>query len=265
MAHHRTLTAICGLLGLTAGTAHAEQFSGALAAGDSTLQSGEFEDPHMLAVTAGSRVRVQMVGANGLDTYLIVEPPAGSQYDNDDANGLNSQIDFLVLKDGLATIRATSSAPGQTGDYTITTSVTEQFGVSLLNHATDSLAKGDQTLQGGEYYDVIPFQGQAGQRILARVASADFDTYLLLIGPNGERVELDDSPNFATNTQIEHVLESSGGWQVAITSVNAGETGAYEFILASLTPQGGSNGGPLDGKSGINKGLRGGGGNAGSW
>lgn len=222
-------------LAMAAGLVSAEDRSGELAAGDQTLQSGEFVDSHSIQVSAGSRLRVQMTGENGLDSYLIVQPPEGGQYENDDSNGLHSQVDLLVLQDGLATVLATSARPGGVGPYRISTTVTEQFGVQQANTTSGSLAAGDQQMQSGEYYDLHPLAGTAGQRVVVRVTSSDFDPYLLLIGPNGERHEIDDSPGFATNCELVHELESSGAWQIGITSANPGETGSYQLTTATLT------------------------------
>ena len=60
----------------------------------------------------------------------------------------------------------------------------------------------------------------------------------MLIGPNGERIDMDDTPGFTTDAEIEHVLESAGQWQLGVTSAAANETGEYLMTLVGLTPGG---------------------------
>ena len=98
-----------------------QTFTGSLAQGDRTLQSGEFEDSYEVPFRSGQRFRVRMVSA-AFDTYLIVRSPSGKSHDNDDANqnDRNAQIELDADEDGAWRIVATSYAVGQAGDYVLT-------------------------------------------------------------------------------------------------------------------------------------------------
>ncbi len=96
--------------------------NGSLARGDGQLASGEYQDQYRFSARRGDRVRIEMTGANDLDTYLMLRRPDGSQDANDDAeyNGeqsLNSRIDTVLAEDGDYVIVATTYRPNTTGGY----------------------------------------------------------------------------------------------------------------------------------------------------
>ncbi len=93
---------------------------GALAAGDTTLPTGEFVDTHTAQFTAGSPVRIRLE-SSAFDTYLIVRSPSGRQEDNDDLapGALHSGIDIPAAEAGEYRILTTSYRSGETGDYTL--------------------------------------------------------------------------------------------------------------------------------------------------
>lgn len=98
-----------------------QHFTGSLAAGDRTLQSGEFMDVYKVAFTAGQRFRARL-HSEKLDTYLIVRSPSGQSHDNDDAdaNTRDAQLELTADEAGEWTLVATTFAAGQTGDYELT-------------------------------------------------------------------------------------------------------------------------------------------------
>jgi hypothetical protein len=98
-----------------------QNMSGALAAGDSTLRSGEFIDTFTFSGDAGQRVAIDM-RATGFDPYLMLVAPSGAQEENDDAtpgDTTHSRIDTALSETGEYSIVATSYRPGETGSYTI--------------------------------------------------------------------------------------------------------------------------------------------------
>lgn len=92
--------------------------TGALAPGDTTLQTGELSDSYEFTWTAGQRVRLDL--ASEFDNYLILRAPSGAQVDNDDTNGLNAAIDQVLTESGVYTVIVTTYASGQSGPYTLT-------------------------------------------------------------------------------------------------------------------------------------------------
>ncbi len=104
----------------TSGTAH----RGELAAGDSTLASGEFADEVRFTARRGQRVVVDLTSKLDLDTYLILRSPAGVQHENDDAGeSSHSRVEVEADTSGTWRAIATSYEAGQTGPYTLRISV----------------------------------------------------------------------------------------------------------------------------------------------
>ncbi|MBE7385086.1 MAG: tetratricopeptide repeat protein [Leptolyngbya sp. SIO1E4] len=91
-----------------------------------------------------------------------------------------------------------------------------------------TLGTDDAVLDGGEYYEIHTFEGAEGQTITIDLVSEEFDTYLVVFGPEGDRVgENDDGDN--SNAQIWLTLPSTGTYTVWATSYSAGEVGSYQL------------------------------------
>lgn len=103
-----------------ANPAGGEVRQGTLAAGDATLQSGEFSDHYQFQWTQGQFVHIEL-SSSVFDTYVIVRGPSGGQHDNDDGpdSGTNSVLDVNVHETGTWTVIATSFRAGEQGAYTL--------------------------------------------------------------------------------------------------------------------------------------------------
>ncbi|MFK8004324.1 MAG: hypothetical protein AB8H86_32460 [Polyangiales bacterium] len=97
--------------------------TGALAVGDTTLQSGEFLDSYTFNWNAGE-THVVRLSSTVFDPYVIVRPPnGGQQLDNDDLDtnvGTDAGLTVVCATSGQYTVVATSFQPGETGAYTLT-------------------------------------------------------------------------------------------------------------------------------------------------
>jgi hypothetical protein len=99
-----------------------QSVNGSLTRNDGQLASGEYQDQYRFSARRGQRVRVELTGAGGLDTYLILRRPDGSQVANDDSEfdgeqSLNSRIDTVLAEDGDYVLVATTYRPNTTGSY----------------------------------------------------------------------------------------------------------------------------------------------------
>ena len=89
----------------------------------------------------------------------------------------------------------------------------------------------------GSYYNVHTFEGKAGESITIEMVSEEFDTYLLLIGPEEQVIAQDDDGNGGTNSRIMVILPTTGTYQIIANSHTAGATGQYTLTWQQITAQ----------------------------
>jgi len=94
-----------------------QRVGGSLAAGDETLESGEYVDTYRFAGRRGQRVSVELT-SSAFDAYTMLVTPSGEQFDNDDGeDGTDSRQQLVLPEDGEYEVRVTSYRPGETGSY----------------------------------------------------------------------------------------------------------------------------------------------------
>ena len=95
------------------------------------------------------------------------------------------------------------------------------------------LARGDDTLQSGEYADEFTFTVRRGQTYELTLSSSAFDPYLLVRGPGGLSEDNDDDPaaRGSHDSRIRFTAPANGQVEVSATSYEPGETGAYTLTL----------------------------------
>ncbi|MEM9504797.1 MAG: tetratricopeptide repeat protein, partial [Cyanobacteria bacterium P01_E01_bin.43] len=107
----------------------------------------------------------------------------------------------------------------------------------VLLQIEGQLDDGDDVLQDGSVYDTYTFNGEAGQFIEIRLSSDAFDTYLILVGPDGERVaENDDSPE-GLNSIIYIQLPQAGRYSVLTNAYDASGRGRYQLAVAIISSE----------------------------
>ena len=94
--------------------------TGELAAGDETLQTGEYADIYNLTVREGQTVIVDATTDGELDPYVILRAPSGSQEENDDHEGStqHARLEHVATEAGSYSAIVTSYEPGEAGSYT---------------------------------------------------------------------------------------------------------------------------------------------------
>lgn len=98
------------------------------------------------------------------------------------------------------------------------------------------LESGDRTLESdGSYYDPYPLNGSAGQQVRIELTSTDFDTYLVLLDPNGQVVgENDDRGQRDSNSVLNVRLERSGEYKIIVNSYDSRGRGSYALTVVDL-------------------------------
>ena len=112
----------------------------------------------------------------------------------------------------------------------VTEKVSDDFQPVLDEEVTTGeLADGDDVLQSGELVDEYPLEGEVGRYVRLRLSSRQFDTYLILVDPEGRQLENDDDE--VGDSSIETRLESPGEHRILVTSFEPGETGRYSLSI----------------------------------
>jgi hypothetical protein len=229
--------------------------TGALASGDCTNPiDGSFYDAYSFSGTTGQQIAITM-SSSQFDTYLYLMLPGettigDSTIQNDDISDTNTNshiINFTLPSNGTYTILANSFRVGATGSYSLsltggatcsqtTIPITPVSG-SVVSK-TGTLASGDCTLNDGSLYDVYTFGGTAGQQVAIQM-NATFDSFLFLIGPDGDELARNNDGTGGTNARIPAGgstaiarLPQTGTYRIIANSNAAGATGDYTLIMS---------------------------------
>lgn len=112
----------------------------------------------------------------------------------------------------------------------------------------DALTDRDETLASGEFRDVYTVRAAAGQWIKVDVLSSAFSPYLILRSPAGEQTDDPGAGPGDRSALLFQALED-GSYEISVTSVAAGETGAYALVyeVSDDAPAQGAAGAPSPG------------------
>lgn len=220
--------------------------SGSLAAGNRTLRTGEFFDAHEMQWPAGQAVHLE-ARSSEFDTYLMVQPPAGDQQDNDDQapGNTNAAIDLVTRTAGVYRVLVTSYRPGEQGSYELLvgtpggnaaqpTQPTQPAQptrpaqpVAAGREIRGALAQGDETLRSGEFSDSHVVTLEAGSSIRIRLSSTEFDPYLIVRTPSGRQIDNDDFEPGSLGSGVDLPRTEAGEHSILVTSYRPAETGSY--------------------------------------
>ena len=246
---------------------------GALEAGDGAASDGAFFDTIVVSTPRPHPVTVT-VSSPSQDPLRVLVTNARGQAVAQQANGV-----FVLPGAQMHRVQVIAPAPGRGARWNVAVTDTAQGEgapsvgeATAANHRTPTaptaapvsvgqrvrgaLAQGDQTLLTNELTDVYALEAPAGAFYAIDLASEAFDAYLVVVGPNGHRVENDDAGG-TRNASIELAATAGGRYLVFATSYRVGETGAYELkvlpaqrasaVVAAGPPAGGGAQAPSGG------------------
>ncbi|NEP16994.1 MAG: tetratricopeptide repeat protein [Leptolyngbya sp. SIO4C1] len=78
--------------------------------------------------------------------------------------------------------------------------------------------------------DEYAFEGEAGQAVTIQLSSAEFDTVLYLVGPDGTELEMNDDYGGTLNSTIVTTLPAAGEYK-AVASSFSGQGGSYDILV----------------------------------
>src|SRR5688500_1390015 len=93
-------------------------------------------------------------------------------------------------------------------------------GLAVGQNVSGELTPNDSQRRSGKYEDVFVLQGRRGGRIDLRLQSGDFDSYLVVTGPQGFSLSNDDEPGQGEALHSRLILEfpADGAYRVAVTT-----------------------------------------------
>jgi serine protease Do len=210
---------------------------------------GSFFNAYTFRANAGQRLTIDMV-SNEIDAYLILLDPNGRDIaQNDDGGGgTNARLMTVVPATGTYTVLANSYSSGEAGEYELrvatATPASPQSGPSqptptpsqqgdIILQEENELGSNSQVLPSdGSLYQEHPFEGTAGQTVVITMESQDFDTYLILIGPDEQVVAQNDdiSPD-NLNSSITVTLPTTGTYRAIANAYDSTGRGSYRITV----------------------------------
>lgn len=87
-------------------------------------------------------------------------------------------------------------------------------------------------LRDGSRYNLYEFSGDAGQEVRIQLESSDFDTYLILIGPDDQPLaENDDRTSGDTNSELVLNLPATGTYRLVANAFDSRGRGDYQVAV----------------------------------
>ena len=135
---------------------------------------------------------------------------------------------------------------GAQGTSVLTLLSTEGRGLVIGGEVRGALSASDFVTAAGNYVEAWALDGEPGQEVWVDLVSADFDSYLYVVGPGLAEAITDDDSGGACHARINLTFLDRGVFTVVASSATSRETGTYQLRVAGeepLPPAEGSCGG----------------------
>jgi len=192
---------------------------------------------------AGQRVRIEMASRE-IDPFLILVTPNGRELaqDNNSGGNRNARILATLPFSGTYILIANSYQAGEVGSFSLRGIASS--GVASLSSSPERQRSSGIRLQGflgpgstvlpsdGSWYRSYTFQGRAGQSVSINLESQDFETYLVVLGPDGGKIaENNNQGRNSANSALVVTLPSSGTYRVIVNASERGAGGRYFLTI----------------------------------
>ncbi|ESA33081.1 peptidase s1 and s6 chymotrypsin hap [Leptolyngbya sp. Heron Island J] len=179
---------------------------------------------------AGQRISIAM-NSNQVDAYLLLYGP-NQEYlgENDDiGDSRNARLEITLPTAGTYFVFANSYGASEQGQYELSISSIANDNNYLLSES-GILSAQDNRLRDNSLYDEYFFNGQQGQNVTITLTSQDFDTYLLLIDNQGNKIaENDDQSQNNTDSTIRIDLPYTGEYRIIVNAYDQRGQGQYQM------------------------------------
>lgn len=188
---------------------------------------------------AGQQVVIEMLSRE-IDPFLILIGPNRREIaqDDDSAGSKNARIAVTLPMSGTYLLLANSYEPRESGSYILRAlaagSRRNRLRVeNLILQQEGVLGPGASVLPSdGSFYRIYNFQGRAGQSVTITLESADFDPYLALLGPDGQKLaENNNLSQNDPNSALTLTLPRSGIYRAIVNTNQPGGRGRYLLTI----------------------------------
>ena len=226
--------------------------TGALSASDYRLPDDAYVDVWEIVGRSGDRITIDLRSEDFDAMLYVVGPGLPSTIQDDDSGGrCDARIELRFLEDGVYRVAATAFS-GSFGVYTLRASVeaepaspipcggvdpavfdglTAKGRIEVGTTINGTLGAGDERLPDRQSAQVWEVQGEAGQTLTIRLSSADFDSYLYVLGPGLEAPLEDDDSGGELNSEIVFTVTATGLYRIIVSSLSEGGTGAFQLSV----------------------------------
>ncbi|NDJ62763.1 MAG: hypothetical protein GYB67_16695 [Chloroflexi bacterium] len=181
--------------------------------------------------TAGDLIGIDL-HSDDFDTYLLLYDSSGQVIEQDDDSGpnLSSLIARFELPASDSYAITARSRGGEPGEYTLSLYRVDP-GADPSDAPTPieygAIVEGEMTNVTGVGYT---FKGVANEVVTIDL-QGDFDTYLTLLGTDGDEIASDDDGGTGSNSLISLFTLPENGDYTIIARALEGETGSYRLSL----------------------------------
>ena len=218
---------------------------GRLDASDPQDSDERRHDEHRVRLEAGTRYRIS-VNSEDFDPMVEIRGAGGGDalaQDDDGGDGLNSRLAFTPEASGIYLVRVLGFSTTSEGGYALRIevppplpapqTVTATFETTSWTVLHGTLVDSDPEGEWGRFDDYLVTL-DAGEEVLLRVDSTDFDTMVHVLaadGREGDPLLTDDDSGGGYNALLVFTPEAAGDYIVRVTSYSAAGGGPYRLRI----------------------------------
>jgi hypothetical protein len=235
---------------------------GTLTVRDPTADDGAHLQAWGLELVQGQPATVDLV-SDVFDAFLLIVGPglADPITDDDGAGGCDARVTFTAPASGVFRVVASSMAAGEIGRYRLRVSALpgpvyqgecasfsdDGFGdraawlealptdgrrLTMGGAGEGALRESDSVSWDGSYVQAWALALEAGQEATVDLTSADFDAYLMVVGPGLEQILSDDDGGGACHARISFTAPEAGEYRAIANTLHSRTTGRYRVAVS---------------------------------
>ncbi len=202
---------------------------------DEILPDGSYFQVYEFQGQAGQNIVIEM-NSQQIDPYMVLFDPQGRQIadDDDSGGGKNALIRTRLPLTGTYTLYVNSYEAGKIGSYTLAIR-SANIASGILLQKSGILGADSQVMsRDGSLFDLLSFEGRAGQIVQITLTSSDFHPYLIVYSPDQRVLQEHNGLPDRRNAVIQLRLPATGTYRVVANSYSPQGRGRYELTVREV-------------------------------